>query len=337
MKLEIVDTKPGVETNELDRNAHGGTELMKYGLAERLDPELLNQFQIIPSRVREIDETKQQILWLHDLPNDPESQHLKDGVPDGVRGWDKFSKLVFVSHWQLQQYHNYLGVPYSKSVVLKNAIVPIAHQDKPDPEKQLRLIYHTTPHRGLEILFPVFQEIAKMYPNLHLDVFSSFDAYGWPERDKEYEELFKHCEDHPQITYHGFQPNTVVRDALQQSHIFAYPCIWTETSCISLMEAMSAGLMCVHSNLGALPETAANWTYMYQFNEDINEHARVFGTCLIEAIELYLNKDKAALMGQRLGMQKVYADSFYTWDARQIEWKGLLESLVIETDTVAIK
>ena len=64
MKLEIVDTKPGVETNELDRNAHGGTELMKYGLAERLDPELLNQFQIIPSRVREIDETKQQIICI---------------------------------------------------------------------------------------------------------------------------------------------------------------------------------------------------------------------------------------------------------------------------------
>jgi UDP-glucose:(glucosyl)LPS alpha-1,2-glucosyltransferase len=322
MKLEIVDSKPAVETNELDRNAQGGTELMKYGLADRVDKELLDQFQIIPSRVREIDEDKQQVYWLHDLPNDPESEHLRDG------GWDKFSKLVFVSNWQLQQYNNYLGVPYSKSVVLKNAIVPIPPQDKPDPEKELRLIYHTTPHRGLEILFPVFQEIAKMYPHIHLDVFSSFDAYGWPERDEQYKELFKHCEDHPQVTYHGFQPNDVVREALRTSHIFAYPCIWTETSCISLMEAMSAGLMCVHSNLGALPETAANWTYMYQFNEDINEHARAFGTCLIEAIELYMNKDKAALMGQRLGMQKVYADSFYTWDARAIEWKGLLESLV---------
>ena len=103
-----------IESNELDRNAMGGTELMKYGLYERLPKELLEKFQIIPSRVRDIDPDRIPILWNHDLAGDPETLHLK-----GVKAEDlKFKKLVFVSHWQLQQFQNGLQVPYSKSVVL---------------------------------------------------------------------------------------------------------------------------------------------------------------------------------------------------------------------------
>ena len=41
------------------------------------------------------------------------------------------------------------------------------------------------------------------------------------------------------MTYHGFKPNDVVRKALSEAHIFAYPSIWVETSCISAIEAMS--------------------------------------------------------------------------------------------------
>lgn len=320
MEVKIVDDK--IETNEVDRNSQGGTELMKYGLHERLPEELLSNFQIICSRVRELKEDKKKVLWLHDLPLDPESAHLKDG------GWDKFDKLVMVSNWQMQQYASYLGVPYSKSVVLKNAIDPIGEHDKPDSKEQLNIIYHTTPHRGLELLVPVFDQISKMYDNVHLDVYSSFNAYGWPERDEPYKELFKMIDDHPKMTNHGFVPNKEVREALKNAHIFAYPSIWQETSCIALMEAMSAGLMCVHSNLGALPETASNWTYMYQFNEDPQAHANAFGQCLIEAIELFQKPEKKAMLDQRLNMQKVYADSFYSWASRQVEWKGLLESLL---------
>jgi glycosyltransferase involved in cell wall biosynthesis len=202
------------QVNEVDENAMGGTELMKYGLFERLDPELLNQFQIIPSRVRGLDPNKKNILWLHDLPGDPESQHLKEG------GWDKFDSLVFVSHWQKQQYTNFLGVPPSASIVLQNAIQPIEEHKKTYRKNgKINIIYHTTPHRGLEILIPVFQKLQEQVfkqekMKVHLDVYSSFEIYGWPQRDEEFKELFKVIEDDPNMTYHGFKPqvrSTTVR------------------------------------------------------------------------------------------------------------------------------
>ena len=319
--MEFKFVEDGVEKNEVDVNAMGGTELMKFGLHKRLDPRILEDFQIIPSRVRELKDDKLKVLWLHDLPWDPESKHLADG------GWKKFDKLVYVSDWQKELYQNMYSIPPSMGVVLKNAIVPIEDHVKPDASEQINIIYHTTPHRGLELLVPVFESLSTVYDNIHLDVFSSFNAYGWPDRDKPYEELFERCRNHPKITYHGFQPNEVVREHLKSAHIFAYPSIWLETSCIALMEAMSAGLLCVHPNLGALPETASNWTYMYNFHEDPQQHANMFGANLTECIEIFRSEERRELIKNRLIMQKQYIDSFYDWNVRAIQWNHLLGAI----------
>ena len=57
-----------MELNELNKNAMGGTELMMKRLHDSIDQDLLDRFQIIGSRVRELKEDKVRILWLHDLP-----------------------------------------------------------------------------------------------------------------------------------------------------------------------------------------------------------------------------------------------------------------------------
>ena len=68
----------GFEENEISINANGGTELAKRDLARLLPTQLLNNFQIICSRVRWIDEEKIRIYWVHDLPVDPECKKLAD-------------------------------------------------------------------------------------------------------------------------------------------------------------------------------------------------------------------------------------------------------------------
>lgn len=309
-----------MEINDLAKNAKGGTEMMQHALYSKVPRELLEKFQIIFSRVRDLDPKRIPLYYLHDLPGDPESEHLKGG------GWNRFKKLIFVSNWQLQQYNAYYGVPYHKSVVLQNAIEPIGVGDK--PSDKIKLIYHTTPHRGLGILLPVFFELAKLFPQLELDVFSSFEIYGWKERDKPYEEMFQMCRDHPQINYHGTQPNEVVREALKKAHIFAYPSIWRETSCISLMEAMSAKCICIHPNLAALPETAANFSIMYQWQEDARDHAQMFYSVLHSVIELMIKDPKD--FEARLAFQKSYVDVMYSWGSRQLQWSSLLTSLLGE-------
>lgn len=300
-------------------NAKGGTELMKFALQEHVSSDLLDEFQIYVSRVEEpLDETKIRIYWLQDLPDDPAAAHLANG------GWNKFHKLVFASNWQMQAFINRYNIPWSKCVVLPNCITPIPTHEK--PKDKIRLAYWSTPHRGLNILVPVFDALTKKHDNIELDVFSSFKLYGWEERDQPYQELFKACEEHPKINYHGSVPNEDLKKALENIHILAYPSIWVETSCITLMEAMSAGLLCVHPNLGALYETAGNWTNMYQWDEDINRHANLFFQVLDDAITNYWEEGTQS----RLNSQKAYSNVFYNWNVRAYQWEALLRSLINE-------
>ena len=308
-----------VEVNELNKNARGGTELMQERLHKSIPEQLLNKFQIIPSRVRELDPDKKKILWLHDLPHDPESEHLKD--PELRK---RFSKIVAVSDWQMQMYNIISGVPYAESFVIKNAIDPIPVEKK-EYNGTVNLIYHTTPHRGLEILIPVFEELSRIHDNIHLDVYSSFSIYGWEERDKQYQQLFDRCRAHPKITYHGAVPNEEIRQALVKSHIFAYPSIWPETSCLAAIEAMSAMNLVVCPNFAALAETCSNFAMMYQFNENKNLHAVQFAHTLDIAIKTVIQNRGTTY--PYLDFQKQYFDYFYSWDKRKGEWLALLNSL----------
>ena len=309
-----------MEKNELNKNARGGTELMQERLHGSLPADLLDKFQIIPSRVRDLDPDKKKILWLHDLPGDPESEHLKDA---NLR--KRFDKIVCVSDWQMQLYNLMSGLPYSESIVIKNAIHPIEIEKK-QFDGTINLIYHTTPHRGLEILIPTFEELANKHKDIHLDVYSSFSIYGWEERDQQYTTLFDRCKAHPQITYHGAVPNQQVREALKKSHIYAYPSIWPETSCLSVIEAMSAMNLVVCPNYAALPETCANFAMMYPWNENKNAHAVQFAHTLEFAIDTI--RKTQGKEDPYLEFQKNYFDYFYGWDKRKGEWEALLRSLI---------
>ena len=303
--------------------SNGGTENMFRALISKLPQKTLDEYQIICSRVREIDSNKKQILWLHDTADDPESFHLA-----AKHNHSKWHKMVFVSNYQFQTYHQKFGITYDRSVVIRNAIEPFNFPltdgliVKPDANKELRLIYHTTPHRGLELLAPAFDLLTKHHENLHLDVFSSFSIYGWQQRDEQYKEIFDFLKAHPNVTYHGAQPNSVVRSYLEKAHIFAYPSIWPETSCIAAIEAAAAGCIVLSSDYAALPETLLNKAIQYRFNEDKLGHLNTFVSTLDNLIKTYRSNQENTI--RYASNQYHEFNDFYSWDRRILEWNRLL-------------
>lgn len=307
--------------NEISKNANGGTEQCARALEAYLG-DRFDDFQIIPSRVRELDPSKYRIYWLHDLPNDPETNHLKM-----EESRNRFHKMIFCSTWQRAMYQGLLQIPLDQRCqIIETPIDPLDITKRRKKKNEIRLIYTSTPQRGLEILVPVFIELAKKYDNIYLDVFSSFKIYGFDEADKQFEPLFKICEDHPRIVYHGAQPNAVVRRALINADIFAYPSIWMECNSRSLIEAMSAGLLCVHSDLAGLSDTAGGMTHMYPYFVNANDHAHVFYQELSTAID-HLNDPGVVAQRQ---FQKEYADRRFNSDRIMKQWETMLENTRIE-------
>jgi glycosyltransferase involved in cell wall biosynthesis len=309
-----------MEINELSVNAKGGTEMMLRALHSHLNPELARQFQIIPSRVRSLDPDRKRILWLHETPNSEDA-----GLLGTAENRAQFAGIVCVSHFQANLYNQMVGVPFEQITVLQNAIEPFGPY-RPRRSDRIRLVYHTTPHRGLEILVPVFEHLASIHPDIELDVYSSFNIYGWPQHDTPYLGLFERCRAHPRIRYHGVRANAQVREALGECDIFAYPCIWAETSCLAAIEAMAAGCLVVCSSFAVLPETCANFGQLYSYSQDVQIHANRFAAALDEAVRAVRQRRVAdeALRAR----QAEYFNYFYAWSRRIGEWDTYLRSML---------
>lgn len=315
----LFDSNPNI-----DKIAMGGTEMSTRALYKHVDPELLKFFNIIPSRVKFIDPEKHNIFVAHDLAGDPEMRKFQD--PSFRK---QFNQIVCVSEWQMVEFNKNLGIPFGEMVVVRNAIEPFS-QDAivrkwASLPSQVRMIYHTTPHRGLNILLSAFQQLYSEFENkIHLDVCSSFKVYGWGQRDEQYSQLFDFCQNHPGITYHGAVPNDSVRKMLEETHIFAYPSIWQETSCIAAIEAKASATHIVAPNYAALPETINGRTYRWSSN--LIEHHETFVKELRNTTLNILNsKDSYA----KIQSDARSANFDYSWpDARKYEWANLLKQHV---------
>lgn len=306
--------KGEVIESELSANSVGGTEMMRKRLLDNANGEMLSKVAIHLSRPREIYDDVPNILWCHDLAEDPENKILLDG------GWEKFDHFVFVSTWQRDQYIIRFGIPYSRCSVIHNAVEK-EYAPKQKDMDTIRFVYHTTPHRGLELLVPIFDALSKEFDNIHLDVYSSFSIYGWGSRDDQYSGLFKNIDAHPNMTYHGAKSNEEVLEALDKAHIFLYPNIWKETSCIALIEAIKSQMLCIHPNYGALTETGCNATIIYDFNEDPQVHANyafMVAKQVLQAIQNDPNYFHGSTYSDRFNLARNNIQSFTNM------WNGVL-------------
>ena len=316
-----------IEFDLFSKSSRGGTEIMKYGLLKRLPQELLKKFQIVCDRIENLDETKIRIYWSHLDPEQCEEMNEYLGIenkkPLANDGWKNFHKIIFISYHQMENWINRYHIPRSHCTVIKYALDPIKLQRK--PKDKIIIVHHSNPQRGLSLLIDVFEKLCEEYDNIELKVHSSWQIYGrndWQEKYKQCD-LYQRLENHPKIYNIGFLPNEELKKSLASSHIFAYPNIMTETFCLSLLEAMSAGCLCVHPNYGCLPETAANWTMMYDYHEKIILHKERFYQYLKKAIEIVNSQETP----KHLEKQKEYVDYLFNWERRTQDWVNLLQSL----------
>ena len=187
-------------------------------------------------------------------------------------------------------------------------------------------MYCSTPQRGLDVLLHALDLMDRT--DFHLHVYSSFEIYGWGEKDEAFKSLFEKCKSDDRITYYGSVPYEELREAWKKMHILAYPSTWQETSCRVAMEAMSAHCAVVTSNWGALPETCGEYGYMYSFEENKSIHAEKFADALEDVMDDYWAEDTQ----KNLDNAQEYAYNHYSWSKRVEQWTNFLDNLKYEIE-----
>ena len=315
-----------IHTDEISANAMGGSEIQAKYLTEHVSKDLLDKFQIVISRSRELTD-KPKLFWAKETHACPEASKLRNPA---FRS--QFLRIIQNSDWCREKYHDHFGIPREQQHVLKNAIIPskIKLYDKPLFQEKVKLIYSSTPQRGLSILYAVFDELYKEDKNIELNVYSSFDIYGHQSRNIPFLPLFEKCKNHPGINYYGSVSHDELIKATEESHILVYPCIYEESFCTTIMENMSALNLIVTNNFGALPETTAGFALTYDYTSDLQEHAKRFYHALKEGISV-IRREKhfeGCDVIDYLNLQKEYVDRLHNWDIRGKQWTEFLQSLL---------
>jgi glycosyltransferase involved in cell wall biosynthesis len=115
----------------------------------------------------------------------------------------------------------------------------------------------------------------------------------------------------PRVNFYGKTPRKTLYKFFADAHIHAYPSIYPETSCLTQMEALSAGCYTIHTDLGALPETSLGYGKMIPFNELTPER---YAEELTKAIRM-IKED-----GYDYTQQVQDIHNNFTWDKAKQNW-----------------
>ena len=296
----------------LFNESFGGSENQFRLLLKYLPDENFKDINLILNNTDHdlIEKDKINILWMHHFVNQKEAANL--GSKDYL---SKIDYIVFNSNWNFEKFVYQFKIPEGKSLVIKNAIEKIELNEK--PKDKISLIYHTTPWRGLIQLLKVFKDLD--IENIELNVCSSTKIYGnkFDNAMKEkFEKVFDECKNTKNINYLGFQENNKIIDILKKTHIYAYPSIWPETSCISAIESMAAGCEIVTTNLGALYETCAPFGTFVGFDRNLENLENRYKNVLKESIINFWKRENQ----EKLKLQHQTINLLYSWETRAVEW-----------------
>lgn len=295
----------------------GGSELMYNELEKRINKKYLRNFSLF-NYVEKANFNKKTIYW---TPHTPDQQSVNFFNDLGYL--KRINHFVFVSYWQAEQYKKAFDIPEEKINVIKNACAGVDPKLERNNNK-VKVCYTSTPWRGLNVLLDAWEILKPKNAELH--IFSGTKVYSkefYKAHDKTYKHLYDKCKRLPNVIYRDNIPNNELRKELPSFDMLAYPSTWEETSCISVIEAISAGLRVVCSSLGALPETTEGWAYMYPSIKELKLHAKKFASILgqeIEAVREGIYDDQSKLQSE------VYAPAWH-WDERVYDWENFFESI----------
>lgn len=311
---------------EYNKNVFGGTEYMAKNVINNILvdlPKFKNYNCIIVPGPFFDNGDKENILWLHNYPFEfnTEIPISADGTQT-VNGEEKIIEImkskttkyiIAVSETQKKYLTETLKIENDKVIVIPNAIYPLKfNKDKFNNVDKIKLIYASSPDRGLINLLLSMPQVKDK--NIELSVFADF-----PIDLIEDDRLIELTSD-PRITFYGKSPHRTVHKYFEESHIFAYPSLHTETFCLSQAEALSSGCLAVYHSLelAAISEISGGFGNEVKFKlESAEEDSKVFADAINKAIKQIrdnkFNPEK----------QIKYINETFSWEVAKENWTKL--------------
>jgi glycosyltransferase involved in cell wall biosynthesis len=259
------------------------------------------------------------LLWIHDVTCGPALNHKRN---------IRFDRILALSNWHrsiLQR--SYPLIDPAKILVTRNGI-DLKRFDGKETRNARRAIYSSSPDRGLETLLDIWPIVRKSIPDAELHVFYGFDAWEatvammGAAGENELKRI-RHIKDKlgrtPGVRVRGRVDQAELAREQMRSGVWAYPTAFTETSCITAMEAQAAGCRIVTSPLAALNETVGNRGQLipgFGTPGYVDMFAAAVVMAMQEGIDRKMVDDRALL--------QEHARNSFSLDTLAEEWESML-------------
>ena len=192
-----------------------------------------------------------------------------------------------------------------------------------------KAVYSSSPDRGLPALLQVWPRIRAQVPDAELHVFYGFKnwAFGADDNQKRLiESLHTQMRDMESlgVRFHDRLPQHVLAEEFLSAGVWLYPTWFTETSCITAMEATAAGLRIVTSAIAALNETVGDNGVLLSGDWLSPQYQDEFVQRAVQAMT-------APEDGTRERLAQ-YAREHFGWDPVAEDWHRLMQELVKQSD-----
>lgn len=261
------------------------------------------------------------VLWMHDT--DAGDRLTKTRA-------EAFDYIVVLSEWHkkfMQEKYPFLLPENTKGnvdklVTIGNGI-DFSRFEKKVKKNPKKVVYSSSPDRGLDVILEhIWPKVVEKVPEAELHVYYGWDNYDkfmklYPQLSytrKQITELFVNSKN---VVQHGRIPQDRLARELQEAVAWLYPTYFTETYCITAVEAQLAGAIPVTNHLAGLAETVKSGIVLEGDVRDSNTQDKY-----VESLVHVLTMSKE----ERKGLYKLVRENApaVSWQDRAKEWTSMM-------------
>lgn len=199
---------------------------------------------------------KARLLWVHDI--------FASGASH--RNLLRADRILGLSAWHIDFLEKHHNLSSRQTMQTRNGIDLSRFEAKVERNPH-KAVYSSSPDRALPVLLEVWPKIRERVPDAELHVFYGFFNWRKIAESSGSQEQLQAIDFLERRMFELSDQGVRYRDKVDQvtlakeflsAGVWGSPTWFSETSCISAMEAQAAGLRCVTSSIAALNETVGN-------------------------------------------------------------------------------
>lgn len=256
------------------------------------------------------------IAWRHNfkVTNAPTFVWSHDLTTMGVENTANYVKVMALTPFHKAYLHTSQGVPLDKIWVTRNGIEPSRFNDGPWEKDPWKFVFSSSPDRGLDRAMRVLDKVRETYPQIKLHVFygiEHLDNYGLKDLREKLAKMMEERKDW--VIYHGKTEQLELMKHFKTAAYNIQPSDWIETSCITAMELVLAGVYPIFRAVGGVCDTLKN-------ANEMGMASLVYSDCITESdYQKYIDETLKVIAEERYKRVKMDATE-YSWELVARSW-----------------